>query len=68
MVFMYHFFDFSDFTRFLYDKIHQNFDFFEETLLELFSFACLDPEMRHFELFLNANTLTFGFLVFFDTM
>ena len=49
MVFMFHFSDLSDFTRFLYDKLHQNSDFFEETLLKKTTrFARLDLEMRHF--------------------
>ena len=39
MVFMYFVFDLSDFRRFLYDKTHQNPDFFEETLLKIARFA-----------------------------
>ena len=39
MVFMYYVFDLSDFRRFLYDKTHQNSDFFEETLLKIARFA-----------------------------
>ena len=48
MVFMFHFSDLSDFTRFLYVKLHQKSDFFEETLLKIARFARLDLEMRHF--------------------
>ena len=35
MVLMFHFSDFSDFQRFLYDKTHQISDFFEETLFKM---------------------------------
>ena len=52
MVFMYNFFDFSDFARFLYDKTHQNSDFFEGTVLKIARFARLDPEI--WVIFLNA--------------
>ena len=48
---MYHFFDLSDFQRFLYDKTHQISDFFQNTLFKIARFARLDLKMRHFRRF-----------------
>ena len=43
--------DFSDFKRCLYDKTHQNSDFFEETFLKIARFARLGSEIRPFIMF-----------------
>ena len=46
MAFMNKVYRFSDFVRFLYDKVFQNYDFFEETIFD-FSTLCAIPSLDH---------------------